>query len=532
MKKRAHILDGARVRACTMNNLRPFYELYKGRLEQYSYHPALTFNIDETSINFTQRFKSKVITSQQHQSSITTQPDRVSSTTLVLCIPALGQALDSTMLWSQKHIPEEFRLFPVHNIRVMTESAWQTKKTFQEMMLHYYLPNMIARRTVLSLTATPILVILDGHSSRLSLPVVDFCRKNNIHMLILPAHTSNITQPLDCAPNGVLKNIFCKECAIRVNFQNKQSQSDDTDTSSNEDTSQSITSSQIDDGWTSESITEDDTLPPLPDSLRSSTFDYRDSSSAHRRLLSESLPRALDAALSQKVIASGWRKSGLYPYNPDAILHSLPEGVQIPPHTRGPPSISARMITDDEMFYEICKWRLSLIEKDMSNKQISQSVSEKLLEESRWIQSVCPSHQITSIPIHSSPPNTTITVPHQDTTPKKALITHSTITSTEYPLHTKHNSSLAREMVRKLHVLERDPCMEKIDETKSSKRIDGHLRKRKREPIEVFSCENEQLSPISSRERRKCSVAEPGSFDLCFSSEEGDDEEDENDIYI
>ena len=122
------------------------------------------------------------------------------------------------MLWAQDSIPEEFKQFPAHRIRVQCgKDSYQTRKTFQKMMLGYYLPEMIHIRKQMDKTATPILLILDGHSSRICLPFIRFCKANNIIVLILPAHTSSITQPLDCVPNGVFKSKFAAEAATRVN---------------------------------------------------------------------------------------------------------------------------------------------------------------------------------------------------------------------------------------------------------------------------------------------------------------------------
>ncbi len=45
--------------------------------------------------------------------------------------------------------------------------------------------------------ARPVLLIEDGHGSHVTLDVIDLARKNDIHLLSLPSHTSHILQPLD-----------------------------------------------------------------------------------------------------------------------------------------------------------------------------------------------------------------------------------------------------------------------------------------------------------------------------------------------
>ena len=47
-----------------------------------------------------------------------------------------------------------------------------------------------------SVEGTKIL-IFDGHITHISLQVIDEVRNNNIHIILLPAHTTHFLQPLD-----------------------------------------------------------------------------------------------------------------------------------------------------------------------------------------------------------------------------------------------------------------------------------------------------------------------------------------------
>ena len=49
----------------------------------------------------------------------------------------------------------------------------------------------------------PVLLVLDGHGSHITIEVIEFAQSNNIHLLCLPSHTSHILQPLDI---GVFKS--------------------------------------------------------------------------------------------------------------------------------------------------------------------------------------------------------------------------------------------------------------------------------------------------------------------------------------
>ena len=43
----------------------------------------------------------------------------------------------------------------------------------------------------------PIVLYLDGHLSHISIEVIDLAISNDIHLICLPPHTSNVLQPLD-----------------------------------------------------------------------------------------------------------------------------------------------------------------------------------------------------------------------------------------------------------------------------------------------------------------------------------------------
>ncbi|KAH7829104.1 uncharacterized protein MONOS_14170 [Monocercomonoides exilis] len=51
----------------------------------------------------------------------------------------------------------------------------------------------------------PALIILDGHSSRQNLQLWKRFAAENVDVVVIPAHTSHILQPLDLGPNAVLK---------------------------------------------------------------------------------------------------------------------------------------------------------------------------------------------------------------------------------------------------------------------------------------------------------------------------------------
>ena len=69
--------------------------------------------------------------------------------------------------------------------------------------------------------AARALLILDGHASRINFSALEYLSRACCDVIILPAHTSHITQPFDVAIASPLKNIY-KQLLLKFTRQNKE----------------------------------------------------------------------------------------------------------------------------------------------------------------------------------------------------------------------------------------------------------------------------------------------------------------------
>jgi hypothetical protein len=92
----------------------------------------------------------------------------------------------------------------------MTESGWSNGTVFEN-----YLTNHFARHAGITddPDQEPTLILFDGHKSHVRLTLTEWARQRNVTLFLLPPHTSHITQPLDVAIFGPLKNMYYRECA-------------------------------------------------------------------------------------------------------------------------------------------------------------------------------------------------------------------------------------------------------------------------------------------------------------------------------
>jgi hypothetical protein len=96
----------------------------------------------------------------------------------------------------------------------MSESGWMEKLQFKEWFSKVFVKHTLT-------IEGPKILIFDGHVSHISLEIINLARTNNIHILLLPAHTTHFLQPLDVGVFPAVKNLWrkvVKEHLLSSNF--------------------------------------------------------------------------------------------------------------------------------------------------------------------------------------------------------------------------------------------------------------------------------------------------------------------------
>ncbi|KAJ4435553.1 hypothetical protein ANN_18169 [Periplaneta americana] len=88
-----------------------------------------------------------------------------------------------------------------------SSNGWMTTELFTEWMQHF------AEQSNASVN-NPVLLIMDNHSSHISLQTYLLCKQSGIHIVSIPPHTSHRLQPLDLTFFGPLKCALNKECDL------------------------------------------------------------------------------------------------------------------------------------------------------------------------------------------------------------------------------------------------------------------------------------------------------------------------------
>ncbi|GFN80398.1 tigger transposable element-derived protein [Plakobranchus ocellatus] len=80
-------------------------------------------------------------------------------------------------------------------------SGWMTADNFIHVLNHVI-------KHVRPSKEYPIILSMDNHESHISYPALELAKTNHIHIITLPPHTSNKTQPLDRIVFGPLKAAY------------------------------------------------------------------------------------------------------------------------------------------------------------------------------------------------------------------------------------------------------------------------------------------------------------------------------------
>jgi hypothetical protein len=197
-------LDRRRSNTAKRSVVRKHFEALKEALVKADLFdkPEHIFNVDETGIEMNKRTGKVVVdrcTKKHHQETV---GDREHITANVCC-SSTGHVLPPMLIF-QKCFPSTnySSSGPDGCLYAKSESGWMDGELFQEWFKKIFLPKTEHLR--------PAMLIMDGHTSHLTIDLIDLARENNVILYCLPPHLTYILQPLDVAVFKSLKDHFTK----------------------------------------------------------------------------------------------------------------------------------------------------------------------------------------------------------------------------------------------------------------------------------------------------------------------------------
>ena len=87
----------------------------------------------------------------------------------------------------------------------VSETGWSNGQVFRKYLQNHFI-KYIPRDDHYAL------LLMDGHSTHVSVGLIEWAKEHRIILYILPAHTSHLLQPLDVGCYGPLQRVYNNEC--------------------------------------------------------------------------------------------------------------------------------------------------------------------------------------------------------------------------------------------------------------------------------------------------------------------------------
>lgn len=165
--------------------------------------PQQIWNLDESSFSH-DPYKTKIVGAKGKPSSRTVSGPGRENTTVLSAVSASGLKAPPLIVYKGKNIwdawvPDEQNSFEGMAFAA-SKKGWMTAEIFLNYFQKTLLPAFEPER--------PILIIYDGHSTHITIPLIELATANEIKILKLPPHTSHLLQPLDLSVFRSLKGTW------------------------------------------------------------------------------------------------------------------------------------------------------------------------------------------------------------------------------------------------------------------------------------------------------------------------------------
>ena len=265
--RKVDTLERNRAECLNPEVVKEYFDLLKKTLDDNNIttSPRQIYNCDETFLPLNES-KEKGITSKKARCAYMQSTGSTEHITMLCTASAAGAALPPMIIYPKAFPGGQYRFGgPDDAIYARSESGWVDSELFFEWFKRDFLKYAVPQR--------PVLLIVDGHKSHITLDLVDLARNSGVVLFCFPPHTTHALQPLDVSVFKALKAHFSK-------------------------------------------------------SLRALCFSRRDFM-VSKRDFARMVKEPFEIAFSMSNIKNGFSKCGIYPFDPDAVCKAklLPSSV-------------------------------------------------------------------------------------------------------------------------------------------------------------------------------------------------------------
>jgi hypothetical protein len=203
-----------RITGLNRDDVMRFFKNLEDVMTKEKYTPDNIYNMDETGVTTVQDPGKVVSTQGKKRVGSVTSWERGKNITVICSMNAAGNFIPPMFIFPRKRMsPQLQKDGPPCAIYDCTHNGWSNETMFVKWLKHFiHHSNASAERKVL--------LLLDNHTSHVTLESLELCRQNGITMLSIPPHTSHRMQPLDVSFYSPLKSGFRRECDLYMRSAN------------------------------------------------------------------------------------------------------------------------------------------------------------------------------------------------------------------------------------------------------------------------------------------------------------------------
>jgi len=199
---RRKCIEAARIKDVSVERLVKWFEDLRRVIEEHNIEPKNIYNMDESGFAIGDVEASQRIINVTIRQRFQAKPGRQEWVTAIECICADGSFLPPFVIFKGENLSQQW-------IPADTHKDWRfacnTKGWTSNEHGGRWLREVFEPWTREKANGNPRLLICDGHDSHITSLWVSHCMRNNIIFMVLPPHSSHLTQPLDVGVFGPLK---------------------------------------------------------------------------------------------------------------------------------------------------------------------------------------------------------------------------------------------------------------------------------------------------------------------------------------
>ena len=208
-------LDRSRARNCDPEVVSNYFALLKKTLEDnnLSRSPRCIYNCGESFLPL-DGSREKAVTHIKRKTAYGQVNGTTEHITLLCGASAAGMALPPMIIYPKASGGAYTFKGPDDALYAKSESGWVDSELFFAWMKKLFLVHAVSQR--------PVMLLVDGHASHVTMDLIELARDNNVILFCLPPHTTHLLQPLDVSVFKSLKDHFYRSlrafCFVKKKF--------------------------------------------------------------------------------------------------------------------------------------------------------------------------------------------------------------------------------------------------------------------------------------------------------------------------